>query len=292
LPEPVALSVKLTDPELRSAVARLVAVALDVGCVPPEEVIAAATLFPYDEPGEDLDVVRRLEALIGVLGGVVEEGAWKVASEDDDSESPLDEETEEALAYFAALSSTRHDALRVYWRETQTADLLTAERELELGAVIDAARNDALAAIARSRDSATMLEVLARREGEVEGSDASDEPAMPAQVGSAGSGTSMAEDAPAATPHQVGASDQSPSTGMSDESRDFIESATDQAGGSQDVERTFVMEQRLREVGEALLRSSDTREIGAEVLAATSRLRAARDVLVVSNLRLVMCIAR
>lgn len=290
LPEPAALSVKLTDPELRSAVARLVAAALDVGCVPPKDVIAAATLFPYDEPGEDPEVVRRLETLIGVLGGAVEEGAWEVAATVDDSNTALDDETDEALAYFAALSSTRHDALRVYWRETQTTELLTAERELELGAAIDAARNDALAAIARSRDSSRLIEMLARREGEVEDSEVGEELAMSARVGSAGSGTSMAGEAPAASPRQVGVSDQPPGTEMSDEPDGFIESAVDQE--AQDLERTFVTEQRLREVGEALWRSSDTREIGAEVLAATSRLRAARDILVVSNLRLVMSIAR
>lgn len=275
LPEPAALSVKLTDPELRSAVARLVAVALDVGCVPPEEVIAAATLFPYDETGPDPDVVRRLETLIGVLGGVVEEGAWEVAPEVGDTNAPLDEETEVALDYFAALSSTRHDALRVYWRETQTTDLLTADRELELGAAVDAARSDALAAIARNRDSAKLLEMLAQREGEVEGLDASDELAMPAQLGSPGS--------------RPGVRGQGESP---DELTGSTVSAIDQDDGAQDVERAFVTEQSLREVGEALRRSLDTREIGADVLAATSRLRAARDVLVVSNLRLVMSIAR
>ena len=291
LPEPAALSVKLTDPELRSAVARLVALALDIGCVPPEEVIAAARLFPYDDTGEDPDVVRRLETLIGVLGGVVEDGAWEVAQEDGDSNATLDEETEEALVYFAAMSSTRHDALRVYWRETQTTALLTADRELELGAAVDAARSDALAAIARSRDSAKLLEMLARREGEAEGPDASDELAMPAQLGNT-RGTSMAGNPSAAMPGRVGVGGHPPSAETPGEPSGFAVSATDQEDGPQEVERTFVTEQRLREVGEALWRSSDTREIGAEVLAATSRLRAARDVLVVSNLRLVMSIAR
>ena len=292
LPEPAALSVKLTDPELRSAVARLVRVALDVGCVPPEEVTAAATLFPYDEPGEDPDVVRRLEELIGALGGVVEDGAWEIAPDDGFPNSPLDEESEEALVYFAALSSTRHDALRIYWRETQAADLLTAERELELGAAVDAARSDALAAITRSRDSARLLEMLVRRESEAEGLDAGNAPEMSTQGASAGNGAPMAGDAASMSPRQVEASDRPPDLGMSDEPTGFNESSAVHEGGLQDVEQTFVMEQRLREVGEALCRSSDTRSIGAEVLAATSRLRAARDVLVVANLRLVMSIAR
>lgn len=275
LPEPAALSAKLTDPELRSTVARLVAVALDVGCVPPEEVIAAAMLFPYDETGPDPDVVRRFEMLIGVLGGVVEDGAWEVAPEVGDTNDPLDEETEAALDYFAALSSTRHDALRVYWRDTQTTDLLTADRELELGAAVDAARSDALAAIARNRDSAKRLEMLAQRKGEVEGSDTSDELAMPAQLGST-EGRGVVRDQ-GETP---------------DEPSRFTVSATDREDAAQDVDRTFVTEQRLRELGEALRRSSDTRDIGVEVLAAAARLRTARDVLVVSNLRLVISIAR
>jgi RNA polymerase primary sigma factor len=292
LPEPAALSVKLTDPELRSAVARLVGVALDVGCVPPEEVTAAATLFPYDEPGEDPDVVRRLEVLIGALGGVVEDGAWEIAPDDGVPNAPLDEESEEALVYFAALSSTRHDALRIYWRETQAADLLTAERELELGAAVDAARSDALAAITRSRDSARLLEMLVRPESEAEGLDAGDAPEMSTQGGSAGNGTPTAGDAASMSPRQVEATDRLPDPGIPDEPDGFNESSALHEGGLQDVERTFVTEQRLREVGEALSRSSDTRAIGAEVLAATSRMRVARDILVVSNLRLVMSIAR
>jgi RNA polymerase primary sigma factor len=292
LPEPAALSVKLTDPELRSAVARLVGVALDIGCVPPEEVTAAATLFPYDEPGEDPDVVRRLEVLIGALGGVVEDGAWGFAPDDGVPNAPLDEDSEEALVYFAALSSARHDALRIYWRETQAADLLTAERELELGAEVDAARSDALAAITRSRDSARLLEMLVRRESGAEGLDADDAPEVSTQGASAGNGTPTAGDAASMSPRQVEATDRLPDPGMPDEPDGFNESSALHEGGLQDVERTFVTEQRLREVGEALSRSSDTRAIGAEVLAATSRMRVARDILVVSNLRLVMSIAR
>ena len=292
LPEPAALSAKLTDPQLRSVVARLIRVALDVGCVPPGEVAAAAALFPYDEPGEDPDVVRRLETLIGVLGGAVEDGAWEVAPDDDDSDALLEEETEEALAYFAMLSSPRHDTLRVYWREAQTTDLLTAERELELGAAIDAARNDALAAIARSRDSARLLEMLERQESEFGDQDAGDEPEISTQGGSPGNGTPTAGDAAATSPLQVGASAQPLGAGVSDQSSGFIETPIEQEIGPQDIGRTFVTEQKLRGVGEALSRSSETRTIGADVLAATSRLRAARDILVVSNLRLVLSIAR
>ena len=292
LPESAALSVKLTDPQLRSVVARLIRVALKVGCVPPDEITAAAALFPYDEPGEDPDVVRRLETLIGVLGGAVEDGAWEVAPGDGDADAPLEEETEEALAYFAMLSSPRHDALRVYWRDAQTIDLLTAERELELGAAIDAARNDALAAIARSRDSAQLLEMLERQEREVGDQGTSDEPAVPTQGASSANGTPMAGDAAATSPLQVGATDQPLSVGVSDESSGFIDSSADHEIEPQEVGRTFVTEQKLREVGETLCRSLDTRAIGVEVLAATSRLRVARDLLVTSNLRLVLSIAR
>ena len=292
LPESAALSVKLTDPQLRSVVARLISVTLEFGCVPPDEITAAAALFPYDEPGEDPDVVRRLETLIGVLGGAVEDGAWEVASGDGDPDAPLEEETEEALAYFAMLSSPRHDALRVYWREAQTIDLLTPERELELGAVIDAARNDALAAIARSRDSVQLFEKLERQEREVGDQDTGDEPAVSTQGASSANGAPMAGDAAAKSPVQDGARDQTLSVGASDASCGSIESSTDPEIGPPEVGRTFVTEQKLREVGEALCRSSDTCAIGAEVLAATSRLRAARDILVTSNLRLVLSIAR
>jgi len=292
LPETAALSVKLTDPQLRSVVARLIRVALEVGCVPPDEITAAAALFPYDEPGEDPDVVRRLETLIGVLGGAVEDGAWEVAQKETDSDALLEEETEEALAYFAMLSSSRHDALRVYWREAQTTDLLTAERELELGAAIDAARNDALAAITRSRDSAQLFKMLERQEREVDDQDTGNEPAASTQGASPANTTPMADDAAATPPLQVGNSDQLLSVGVSDASSRSIESSADPEIGTPEVGRTFVTEQKLRAVGEALCGSSDTRAIGADVLAATSRLRAARDILVTSNLRLVLSIAR
>lgn len=295
LPERAEPLPKAGDEEGRASIRGLLLRALREGGVPECEV---ATLCENDDGSRNVEGEWLLTQVMGDLGAETDERI-----ETEEPATGPDETDDEAatlssaLAFLDELSSGRNEPLRIYVREMSRRRLLTAQGEADLARKIEEGAATALDALASWPQgvAAVLVAVDRVRTGEADAEEVSTGGASEPSVDDNGATSTEADEAD---------TDDEDEPSRAPAAREFVERASRIAALAQHAGKGGAVESTLREALAAanLTRSfllaladsvgPDENGAAAKFSAAVARHAAAREQLAVSNLRLVLSIAK
>lgn len=151
LPERSTPLLHIEDLESRARIRNLFLRALREGSV-PEECVEELAMNPDGSSNDEVWSLLRL--IVNDLGAETDERIEYTSADDDfevvtDSDETFDEEKtiDDALEIMDSFADHRSEPLRIYFRETQRAQLLTAEQEVALGKEIELGQMSVMEAI-------------------------------------------------------------------------------------------------------------------------------------------------